>query len=245
MHCTRGHPEYEWHTFFEEHRVARVFNEGTWTGAAGLLDVPKHSSLRAFGLVLCACVRENIYMFARKFCWLVVLFFYASTTRWGLSDEPTPSENEFSRAIPISELTDVGNNSPENAARTLIWCLNEARKGVDDVTLNQSVPGLILYHVGEGAKGMIEGPGFKARLYPLQIENPEDVSGVQFAAANTYPNTSDRGVCVRLTYRNGRNEIKTIAFRRYLPGGNRWSARVRVWNDGGELKASFAPPTQR
>jgi hypothetical protein len=216
--------------------------------AAGLLDVPKHSSLRTFGLVLSACLRENIYMFTRKFCWLVVLFFcHASTIRWGISDEPseTRSGSEFSRPVPISELTDVGNDSPENAARTLIWSLNEARKGVDDVTLNQSVPGLILYHVGEGAKGMIEGPGFKARLYPLLIENPEDVSGVQFAAANTYPNTSDRGVRVRFNYRSGRSEIKTIAFRRYLPGGNRWSARVRIWKDAGDLKASFAPLMQR
>lgn len=181
----------------------------------------------------------------RKVNWLVVMFLcYANAILSGLSDEPSQAhlESEFSRPVPISDLTDLGNDSPENAARTLFWYLNEARKGIDDVTLIKSARGIILYHTGEAAKALIEIPGFTARLYPLLIESPDQISGVQFAPPHTYPRTSDVGVRVRINYRSGLSQIKTIAFRREMPGRSRWMARVSLSKDARDLQASFAPP---
>lgn len=173
---------------------------------------------------------------------------FAGSLRYNFSDEPSqaPPKVEFSPSVPISEVEKLGNRSAAAAAQTLFWYFNAAQNGTDDVTLIKAVRGMLLFQSREDLNGWMQGDSNTARLYGLLIENPDQISGVQFSPPETPGRSSDQVVRVRINYRDGSTWIKTIAFMHTpLEGGGRWSARINIHKDaGGNLTASFAPIMQ-
>src|SRR5688572_2130095 len=96
----------------------------------------------------------------REIHWLVLLLFcFAGFLRQSFSEElnQVPPKSEFSTSIPISEIVKLGNRSPEAAAQTFFWFFNAAQNGTDDVTLNKTVRGMLLFQTREDLAPWMQG----------------------------------------------------------------------------------------
>jgi hypothetical protein len=150
---------------------------------------------------------------------------------------------EFSPSVPIAEVVRLGTYSAEAAAQTLFWYFNAAKDGTDDVTLIKTVRGMLLFQKNENLQPLMDQGGYTVRLYLSLIQDPDQISGVQFSPPDVYGGTSDQVVRVRINYRDGSSQLKTIVFKGTpFPEGDQWSARINIGRDaGGNFAATFAP----